>query len=103
MCELGGEGSNLQPHEPESCALPVAPPPNGRTVNLADLGRPRDLLTRWVPAAPAGPLHDPPVRPPNQLKVSLSVLILTSTSRLSSPSSRESVCLVEGSWEDVVA
>jgi hypothetical protein len=39
---LGGEGSNLQPHEPESCALPVAPPPNGRTVNLADPGPPGD-------------------------------------------------------------
>ncbi len=44
---LGGEGSNLQPREPESRALPVAPPPNGRTANLADLdpsgdGRPQE-------------------------------------------------------------
>jgi hypothetical protein len=42
---LGGEGSNLQPHESESCALPVAPPPNGRTVNLADPGPPGDAFS----------------------------------------------------------
>ncbi len=48
---LGGEGSNLQPPDSESGALPVELPPIGRTANLADPGPPRD----GVPPRIGGP------------------------------------------------
>ena len=49
---LGGEGSNLQPPDSESGALPVELPPIGRTANLADPGPPRDGVPPRIGRSP---------------------------------------------------
>ena len=61
LCLLGGEGSNLQPPDSESGALPVELPPNGRTSNLADLGRPWDGAHSDTTSALQGDTRNGPI------------------------------------------